>query len=209
MTSEGSEAKRPLLTKGEFYRQCRIWHGYLSAFAFLALLFFSATGILLNHPDWLKVELPPLAESQVALSPTEVASLQAAKDPGRHLVELVGAKASLKGTFRNGEVAGRDVYVRMQGVRGSSDLVGNLDTGVVRVTVERQHPIAVFNALHRGELASAPWRAIIDIAGIVLIVMAIIGYVLFFSLRFRLRTALALTAVSLVAMVGVFVVLVN
>ena len=35
------------------YRQCRAWHGYLSAFAFIALMFFSATGILLNHPDWI------------------------------------------------------------------------------------------------------------------------------------------------------------
>ena len=200
---------RPGFTKGEFYRQCRIWHGYLSAFAFLALLFFSATGILLNHPNWLKVELPPLTETQITLTPQELAGLKAAPDAGRHLVKLVGPKAKLAGTFGNGETAGPQVFVRMQGVRGSSDLVGDLQTGVVRVTVERQHPIAVLNGLHRGELATAPWRAIIDIAGGVLIFMAIVGYVLFFSLRFRLRTALVLTGGSLLAMVGVFALLVR
>jgi len=204
-----AERGRTALTKGEFYRQCRIWHGYLSAFAFLALLFFSITGILLNHPNWLKVELAPLAESQITLTAEELAGLKAAKEPGPHLVKLVSPKARLLGTLRNADIAGPDVYVRMQGVRGSSDLVGNLETGVVRVTVEKQHPIAVFNGLHRGELASAPWRAIIDIAGVVLILMALIGYVLFFSLRFRLRTALVLTAGSLAAMVGVFVMLVR
>ena len=29
--------------KVNFYRQCRLWHGYLSAFAFIALMFFSLT----------------------------------------------------------------------------------------------------------------------------------------------------------------------
>ena len=42
--------------KIEFYRQSRLWHGYLSAFAFIALIFFSVTGLLLNHPEWLKRE---------------------------------------------------------------------------------------------------------------------------------------------------------
>ena len=204
-----ADRKPSALTKGEVYRQARIWHGYLSAFAFLALLFFSATGILLNHPNWLKVELPPVAESQITLTPQELATLQAAPDQPRQLVKLVGGKARLLGAFRNGEAAGPQVFVRMQGVRGSSDLVADLATGEVRVTVEPQHPIAVLNGLHRGEQASAPWRAIIDIAGGVLIVMALIGYVLFFSLRFRLRTALVLTGASLAAMVGVFALLVR
>jgi len=38
----------------------------------------------------------------------------------------------------------------------------------------------------------------------VLIVMSLIGYALFLSLRFRLRTALASTAASLIAMTGLF-----
>lgn len=192
------------LTKGEVYRQARIWHGYLSAFAFLALLFFAATGIVLNHPNWFKAELLPVIESQVVLAPAELAILRAGPDRPRSLVKLVAAKARLLGAFRNGETAGPQVFVRLQGVRGTSDLVADLETGVVRVTVEPQHPIAILNGLHRGEQASAPWRAIIDIAGGVLILMALIGYVLFFSLRFRLRTALALTAASLIAMLGVF-----
>ena len=36
----------------DFYRHSRYVHGWLSAFAFLTLLFFSVTGLLLNHPEW-------------------------------------------------------------------------------------------------------------------------------------------------------------
>ena len=36
----------------DFYRHSRYVHGWLSAFAFLTLLYFSVTGLLLNHPEW-------------------------------------------------------------------------------------------------------------------------------------------------------------
>ena len=54
------------LDKGAFFRLCRMLHAYLSAFAFLALFFFSATGILLNHPEWFERYQP--AEHKVAFA---------------------------------------------------------------------------------------------------------------------------------------------
>ncbi len=36
----------------DFYRHARYVHGWLSAFAFIVLIFFSVTGLLLNHPEW-------------------------------------------------------------------------------------------------------------------------------------------------------------
>jgi len=193
--------------RGEFYRQCRIWHGYLSAFAFLALLFFAATGVLLNHPTWLRGELPPRQEQVLRLAPGDVAAVRAAPEPARRLEAMVRARQPLVGAFKSGEADGDQIFVRLQGVRGSSDLKADLAVGEVQVTTERETGVGVLNALHRGELAGPAWRRLIDLFGAVLIALALIGYVLFLSLRFRLRTALGLTALSLALMVGVFVVL--
>lgn len=193
---------------GGFYRLMRDLHGYLSAFAFIALLFFAATGILLNHPGLLSGEGKPLDQSQVTLSAQEIAKVRGAPEPGRALAQIIGGKKKLVGEFQNGDAAGADVFVRMQSVRGSSDLRGNMETGLVEVTVERQPATEVLNGLHRGELAGKAWRFWIDVIGAVLIVLSILGYILFFSLRFRLKTALVLTAVSVVAMIGVFIALV-
>jgi hypothetical protein len=38
----------------DFYRHARYVHGWLSAFAFLVLIFFALTGLFLNNPDWFK-----------------------------------------------------------------------------------------------------------------------------------------------------------
>lgn len=197
-------APKAAWSKGEFYRQCRIWHGYLSAFAFLALLFFAITGVLLNHPDALKVRVPPPIEKELTLTPAQITGLKAAPQPAPLLVKIVAPQAPLKGRLKDSEAVGDELFVRLQGVRGSSDLRADLATGKVSVVVEAQHPVAVANALHRGELAAPAWRLIIDIAAIVLIALSLVGYVLFLSLRFRLRTALALTGISLVAMIAVF-----
>ena len=53
--------------KGEFYRLARDWHGYLSALAFLALIFFASTGVLLNHPGLLQGEPPAPVETAFTL----------------------------------------------------------------------------------------------------------------------------------------------
>lgn len=105
-------------------------------------------------------------------------------------------------------MAGADVFVRMQSVRGSTDLRGNVETGQTSVTVERQTATEILNGLHRGELAGGPWRLWIDIIAGVLLVLSILGYILFFSLRYRLKTAVVLTVASLAVMVGFYIALV-
>lgn len=192
-------------SKGDVYRVCREWHGYLSAFAFLALIFFAVTGILLNHPGLLEGQPPPPVEHTIKLSAEQIAALKAAAEPGRELSKVVGAMTELSGSYRSGEIAGDDVYVNLQGVRGRSDLTGSLATGEIRIYSERETTVGLLNGLHRGEHAGDAWRAFIDVMAGAFIVMSLIGYALFLSLRFRLRTALALTAASLIAMAGIFV----
>jgi hypothetical protein len=43
-----------LYQRRDFYRHARYVHGWLSAFAFIVLIFFAATGLFLNNPDWFK-----------------------------------------------------------------------------------------------------------------------------------------------------------
>lgn len=201
----GEAKPGPFLTKGEFYRQCRLWHGYLSAFSFLALLFFSVTGIFLNHPDWPKVHLPEAVQRTIVLTPAELAQVKASVEPAPVIARLIGEKMRLRGAFKDGEVSGSDVFIRLQGVRGNSDLRGNIQTGKIDVVVEPHHPLAIVNDLHRAEQAGWPWRLFVDLLAGLLIVMSLIGFILFLSLRFRLRTALILMASSVLVMGGLYV----
>ncbi len=189
--------------KGAFYRLCRMLHAYLSAFAFLALIFFSATGLMIDHPEWLQGRGKE-TEFKLALPAAVLAEAKTAKDPNAALAAAVARMTPLIGAYRSGEVEDTQVDLRFQGVKGSSTVLVDMQTGQADVTLEPSTALTVIGDLHPGKNASLPWRMVIDLSAIVVLALSIIGYVLFFSLRFRLRTSLILTAVSLAALVAVF-----
>lgn len=194
--------------KAEVYRQSRTWHGYLSAFAFLTLIFFAATGLILNHPEWIEAKgEQPSKDTTVQLAPADLAAAKAAADPSRALAELVRRQTPLIGGYQSGEVIDEEAMIRLEGPKGSSDIAVDLASGKAEVTVKKARLIDTLNELHRGKNASASWKAVIDISAILILALSIIGYVLFFSLRFRLKTSLILTGVSLAAMAAVAVLL--
>ena len=186
------------------YTQVRHWHGYLSAFAFLALMFFSFSGIVLNHPDWLPEEAEGLRIS-AALPAGPLQAAQKAADPGAALGLLAAERMSLLGAYASADINGGEAFLRFSGVKGASDVSIDLKTGAARGEVRTADALVVLNDLHRGKNVGEAWRWLIDISGAVLLVLSILGYILFFTLRFRFKVALALTAVSLGAMAGIFV----
>jgi hypothetical protein len=193
-----------LISKQDFHRYSRVVHGWLSAVAFLVLCFFSVTGLLLNHPTWTQGEAPEPATTSVQLDREEVQRLELADDPGPVLAMIAAEHTSLRGEYSSGDRAGPEVFVRLQGVRGLSDLRANLGSGVLEVIVEPAPTLSVMNELHRAERAGTAWRVFVDAAAILLIVLSVVGYLIFLSLRFRLRTALMLTVASAAGMWALF-----
>jgi len=191
-----------------FYRLCRVWHGYLSAAAFVWLLFFSITGILLNHPTWLRGDRATI-NRQFHLQTGDLVSVAAQKEPGPMLVQVLRGPLGLKGEINSSDVAGSQLFVRMRDASGSSDLQLDLQTGQGAAAIET-FPIAkLFKELHRGEQAGRVWRALIDVAGVVLVTTSILGLLIYFSLRFRLRTALILLAGGMAMMAAGVALIVN
>lgn len=189
--------------KGAFYRTCRMLHGYLSAFAFLALIFFSVTGVMLNHPAWFEALTAKDSTAEVSVPAAEIAAARAQKDPGPALVQAVGKLTPLKGGYSSADIQGDEALVRMDGTKGTSVIDLDLATGKAKVTVSKANAMLMIQDLHRGKNSGAVWRWLIDVSAYVIIALSLIGYILFFSLRFRLKTSLALTGLSIVLMLGV------
>jgi hypothetical protein len=201
-----SGARKPVaINKGDIFRVSRMLHAYLSAFAFLALIFFSATGILLNHPEWFDGYQPAEHRTTVSLSPPELAAAKAAPDQGRALAALLQTKTSLVGAYASGDIQGREALLRLEGPKGSSDIDLDLSTGRAEVKVARANLPAIIQDLHRGKNSGKVWSLVIDASAYLVIALSLIGYILFFSLRFRLKTSLILTAASLAALAAIAV----
>jgi len=196
-------ARAASFDKGAVFRLSRMLHAYLSAFAFLALFFFSATGVLLDHPEWFESYRPAEQKAAFALTPAELAAAKASPDRGRALAAAAGRHARLPGAYASADIDGPEALVRLEGPKGSSDLTIDLSSGKTDARVTRPNLMAIVQDLHRGKNSGPAWRWVIDLSAWLVMTLSLIGYVLFFSLRFRLRTSLILTAVSLAVLVGV------
>lgn len=188
-----------------FYTQCRNWHGYLSAFAFLILMFFSATGILLNHPDWLQMDEAEPQAASATIAADKIAAGQSAKDPGAALGAAVAAQMKVLGAYSSGDVDSRQALLRFEGVKGMTTVTLDLKNGEAKAQIQKADPVTMLDDLHRGKNVGTAWKWLIDISGAVILILSLIGYVLFFSMRFRFRTAMILTVVSLALILGIFV----
>lgn len=176
----------------------------MSAFAFLALIFFSITGLLLNHPDWFTGVRPVPVERTVVIPREELAEALRAPEPSQALAKAVGRLTALRGAFKDGEILDGKGLIRMEGVTGNSDVTVDLADGRAQVSLQKTDVITMLNHLHRGSNAGLVWRALIDATAVIVLALSLVGYVLFFSLRFRLKTSLLLTGVSLLMLAGVF-----
>jgi len=193
------------MTKGDFFRYCRLVHGWLSAAAFLTLGFFAFTGLLLNHPDWILGAAPQPVETKFQLNREELDEIRVAQTPGQKLAELAAKRAPVLGAYSSGDMVGRELFVRLRGVRGQSDVRAHLGSGNVTVIAEGAPLLAVLNELHRGEHAGTSWKLVIDVTAIAVIALSIIGYLIFLSMqRSRMRAAFVLTALCAVGIAAVF-----
>ncbi|WP_286803358.1 PepSY-associated TM helix domain-containing protein, partial [Acinetobacter sp. UBA2063] len=117
----------------DFYRHARYVHGWLSAFAFIVLLFFSATGLLLNHPEWFSTSNQ---EQTVKLDLPEsfVETVQQQENPSQTILDYVREKHSLVGRYKSSEILDGEVMIRLESPAGSTDVWALLDTGEVEIT---------------------------------------------------------------------------
>lgn len=180
----------------DFYRHARYVHGWLSAFAFIALIFFSVTGLLLNHPEWFK----PAQQEQsntIILPEQLMRTVAEQENPTQTLLDYLRQQQSLIGRYQSSEILDGEVMIRLDSPAGSTDIWVLLDTAEAEITMKPASTVSLLNDLHRGKNVGAGWSWLIDISAVIIVLLSLAGYILFLTLKTRLLTHLTLTAVSL------------
>ena len=140
----------------------------------------------------------------MTLGPAELAAAKRASEPNRALAAAVARRTPVLGAYRSGEAEDGSALIHLEGAKGATDIDLDTKTGVARVTLAPSDAVTVMGELHRGRYAGPAWKLVIDASAVLILALSLVGYVLFFSLRFRLRTSLILTAASLALLGGVY-----
>ena len=188
--------KRPLRLR--IHSLLRWLHIYTSMVSLLVVLFFAATGVTLNHPDWLAAErtsetsgvLPPAWKSAAGIDWLVVA-------------EHLRARHGVHGTVADRRVDDREGTLTFRAPGYSADALIDVREGRYRLTTSYQGAVGVVNDLHRGRDAGRPWAWLIDVSGVFLVLLSLTGLGLLFYLK-KVRAkgvvTLAVGAVLVVAL---------
>ncbi|CAN5792168.1 PepSY-associated TM helix domain-containing protein [soil metagenome] len=153
-------------------------HVYTSMVSLVAVLFFAATGVTLNHPDWLA------GESTKELQGKLPATWKTAKGVDWLVVdEYLRSTQGVHGTVADHTVDDAQASITFKAPGYGADCFIKLDDGTYRMTVSYQGAIGVLNDLHRGRDAGRSWGWLIDIAGYFLGFLSLTGLGLLWYLK--------------------------
>lgn len=184
-------------------------HIYLSMFGLAVILFFSATGITLNHPDWfyggaernfqvqgqvnvrwLNRDVPAADSEEMTDASRQVAKLEIFE----HLRKTHGIRGALA-EFRTDD---RECMVTFKGPGYSADAFIDRATGRYDLSESYHGVIAVINDLHKGRDTGKVWSVLIDLSAMLMTLVSLTGLILLFYIKRRRISGLVIALVGTV-----------
>lgn len=168
---------------------------------FVVVFFFAATGITLNHPNWVFGDAGSRKTVSGALpanwrNGTTVDWLRVAE----YLRTKDGVSGAV-GDYRSDDTQGS---INFAGPGYAADASIDVKKGTYDLTIDSQGFLAVMNDLHKGRDTGSSWKWLIDVSGGFLVLISMSGIVLQLFLRKRRRTAM-LTAAAGAAIVAILI----
>jgi hypothetical protein len=192
-------------------------HIYLSMFGLATVLFFSVTGITLNHPNWVfgQVERRREAEGQVELKwisrEITATNSQAGDQTDRSkevakldVVEHLRKTQSIRGALAEFRVDESECMVSFKGPGYSADAFIDRVSGHYNLTEIDHGLVALVNDLHKGRDTGPIWSMLIDISAGLMTLISLTGLVLLFYLKLRRVPGVIVALVGTVVIVLVF-----
>lgn len=159
-------------------------HIYVSMVSFVIVLFFSVTGLTLNHLDWFP-EKNIVTELTGKLPVSWVNNPDTSKVQKLEIVESLRSNQQVKGLVNDFRMDESEISISFQGPGYTADVYINRQTGNFDLSTNEMGFVAVVNDLHKGRDTSNSWKLLIDISAIFLIFISLTGLILLLYLKKR------------------------
>lgn len=176
----------------------RLIHVYVSMALLSLMIFFSITGITLNHPQWF-AELEAEVVAADFSIPDELLPLQA---QGK-LINYLQEAGHIKGSKLSVEREDEELFISDKGPGRYLSLTIDLASGEAFIEATDYGYWALFNDLHKGRNSGDFWRFIIDLSAVLMILFSLTGFVLALAQRRMVRTV-TLSIISTLLVVGIY-----
>lgn len=170
-------------------RTTRWLHVYLSMLGLAVIVFFSLTGITLNHPDWFgsaaaasrngegKVDIAWVDMDAPGVDSTSPEAGTLAVDK-LAVVEHLRSTHGIRGAVSDFTIDDRECVVIFKGPGYSADAFIDRSTGEYTLTETMLGWVAVINDLHKGRDTGKIWSLVIDVSAFLTAIASITGFIL-------------------------------
>lgn len=168
--------------KRAFAEWSRWLHIYLSMFSFVIVLFFSVTGLTLNHLDWFP-EKEVLQEADGRINVAWVNAVDTAKVNKLEIVEFLRASYHVKGQLNDFRIDETECSISFQGPGYTADVFVDRAKGTFHLSERSLGIVAWANDLHKGRDAGQGWKWVIDFSAIFMTVISLSGLILLLFIK--------------------------
>ena len=170
-------------------------HLYLSMLCFVVVLFFSVTGLTLNHTEWFDgKQVEKKYDGTVPLA--WVNNTDTSKVQKLDIVEFLRNKYGIKGSVSDFQIDDEQCSVSFKGPGYSADAFINRKDGSLQLTELRMGVFAVLNDLHKGRDSGKGWSWLIDSSAVFLTLVSLTGLLMLLFLKKRRLSGLIITVVG-------------
>lgn len=160
-------------------------HIYLSMIGLFMLLFFSVTGLTLNHPDWFYSGASRSAEAEGKLNADWVKPGPEDGVAKLEVVEHLRQTHGVRGALSDFTIDDIECMVVFKGPGYAADAFIDRESGRYQFSETAHGLVAILNDLHKGRDTGAVWSVFIDVSAILTTLMSLTGLGLLFFLKRR------------------------
>ncbi len=176
-------------------------HIYLSMLGLAMLLFFSVTGLTLNHPGWFTAGPARSVEAEGTLEPAWVQPGPEDNVARLEVVEHLRKTHHVRGALSDFRIDDIECMVTFKGPGYAADALIDRENGRYRFSETAHGLVAILNDLHKGRDTGPVWSVFIDVSAILAALMSLSGLGLLFFLKRRRGPGLAVALLGTVIVV--------
>ena len=158
------------------------------------MLFFSFTGLTLNHPTWFDGDKQVIVKNKGQLNVKWVNTKEVAK---LEIVEFLRKTYQVKGAVSEVRIDDYEVSISLKGPAYSCDAFIKREDGSYEISEVKMGTMAIMNDLHKGRDSGKGWAWIIDISAVFLILVSLSGLILLCFIKKKRVAGFIMGAVGL------------
>lgn len=163
-------------TAKQCFAVCRLLHVYLSTLLFGLIIFFSITGLYLNHLEWFDREEKTGNQGMLTytLSDSVLAGLKQKPSDMRPLLQFIARET---GADQVQKIQWEEAELTLDYPMPAGYLyaIVDMESGMLELDYQQGHWLLVLNDLHKGRHSGEAWSWVIDITAIFSVVFSLTG----------------------------------